>query len=268
MHVNFKKTALIIADLILGGYIVAAFTMFHKPDETGIVCNKVNINVQDETANGFINALEIKKRLQRQKLYPLGQQWHTIDVRTIEETLRRSPFVKTAECYKTQDGHVDITLTQRMPTVRIKADNGADYYLDDSNRIMPNSHYTSDLIVVTGRISEAFAQNYLAFVAQWLMKSDLWRNQVEQIHVLPDRGIELIPRVGNHVVFLGYLPVVEKADERPTAIAEFMQSKMKRLEIFYKKGLSQAGWNKYERISLEFDNQIICKKWGNNHSLN
>ena len=35
---------------------------------------------------------------------------------------------------------------------------------------------------------------------------------------------------------------------------------MERLEKFYKYGLSEAGWNKYSYISLEFDNQIICKK--------
>ena len=35
---------------------------------------------------------------------------------------------------------------------------------------------------------------------------------------------------------------------------------MDRLEKFYKYGLSQAGWNKYSYINVEFDNQIICKK--------
>ncbi|HJC97601.1 MAG TPA: cell division protein FtsQ, partial [Candidatus Phocaeicola merdavium] len=28
----------------------------------------------------------------------------------------------------------------------------------------------------------------------------------------------------------------------------------------YEKVLSQVGWNKYERISVEFNNQIICTK--------
>ena len=35
---------------------------------------------------------------------------------------------------------------------------------------------------------------------------------------------------------------------------------MERLEKFYKYGLSQAGWNRYSYINLEFDNQIICKR--------
>lgn len=35
---------------------------------------------------------------------------------------------------------------------------------------------------------------------------------------------------------------------------------MDRLKKFYIYGLSQAGWNKYSYIDVEFDNQIICKK--------
>jgi cell division protein FtsQ len=43
-------------------------------------------------------------------------------------------------------------------------------------------------------------------------------------------------------------------------VSDFVTKKMGRLEKFYKYGLSQAGWNKYSSINLEFDNQIICKK--------
>ena len=39
-----------------------------------------------------------------------------------------------------------------------------------------------------------------------------------------------------------------------------MTKKLSRLEKFYRYGLSQAGWNKYSYIDLEFDNQIICRK--------
>ena len=44
------------------------------------------------------------------------------------------------------------------------------------------------------------------------------------------------------------------------SIAEFVEKKLARIEKFYRYGLSQAGWNKYSYINVEFDNQIICKK--------
>ena len=94
-------------------YLVFAFTSFNKPYSTTTTCSKVQINVADGATNGFIDAKEIKARLQKKKLFPLEQPMRYIDTRRIEEMLTKSPFVSTAECYKTQEGHVNITITQR-----------------------------------------------------------------------------------------------------------------------------------------------------------
>ncbi len=260
MKIDWRKTLTIALDVVIGGYLILAFTAFNKPDETVHKCNKVSINIQDETTNGFINTKEIKSRLEQSNLYPLEKPMKEISARNIEEALKATPFVKTAECYKTQDGHVCITLTQRMPTVRIKAANGDDYYIDDKNNIMPNSHYTSDLIIATGNISRWYAQNYISYLNATLCANDLWRNQIVQINILPDKGVELVPRVGNHVVYIGQLPESKYKNGRKNLIENFVRKKMERLLNFYKYGLSQAGWNKYNYINLEFDNQIICKK--------
>ena len=125
---------------------------------------------------------------------------------------------------------------------------------------MPNSHYTSDMIIATGMISRWFATQYISWLGKALMNDDLWRNQIEQINVLPDQGIELIPRVGDHIIYIGQLPETKNKNEREKSITNFINKKLERLENFYKYGLSQAGWNKYSYINLEFDNQIICKK--------
>ena len=170
------------------------------------------------------------------------------------------PFINTAQCYKTKDGHVNIYITQRMPIIRIKSSNGADYYLDDNGGILPNSKYTSDLIIATGNIDNNFARLYIAPLAKAISAEPLWLNQIEQINVLPDRGIELVPRVGNHVIFMGYLPKSNGPWKRKHDINIFVKKKLSRLEKFYRYGLSQAGWNKYSYIDIEFDNQIICKK--------
>ena len=247
-------------DVVLGIYLVFAFTAFNKPDETANVCTKVSIDIADEAQNGFINASEIRDRLERHKLYPLEKPLKYVDARKIEDMLKTSPFVNTAECYKTQNGHVNISITQRMPIVRIKSVNGDDYYLDDKDAIMPNSSYTSDLIIATGYINKWFATHYVSALSKALMSNDLWENQIEQINVLPDRGIELVPRVGDHIIYLGQLPSSNDRTKRLSLIENFTKQKLTRLEKFYKYGLSQAGWNKYSYINLEFDNQIICKR--------
>ena len=74
---------------------------------------------------------------------------------------------------------------------------------------------------------------------------DVYKRQ-EQINVTQAKELELVPRVGEHIIFLG----------KPGNYEE----KFEKLKTFYEKGLNQVGWNKYSRISLEFNNQIICTK--------
>lgn len=260
MKLNWKRTFIILTDVVLGIYIVLAFTAFNKPDETAKKCTRVNISIADESNNGFITVAEIKKRLVTGGIYPKGQPLRYVDARKIEERLKMSPFVKTAECYKTQDGQVFINITQLLPVIRIKADNGDDYYVDDKNSVMPNSSYVSNLIIASGSITPGFATNYISPMGKTLMANDVWRNLVEQIHVLPGGAVELVPRVGDHIVYIGRLPDFQKGVSHEKLISDYVSNKMTRLVKFYKYGLSHAGWNRYSYVNLEFDNQIICKK--------
>lgn len=260
MQPRYKKIILILLDTVLFVYVVVAMVSFNKPDESKKVCSEVNIEIADQNANGFLTAAEVKKILTDNRMYPLKDKMTDIKPRQIEDLLCQSPFVNTAECYKTQNNHVYISITQRLPIIRIKSEKGDDYYIDDKGGIMPNSKYTSDLIIATGNISRSYAKSYIVPVANVIMANDLWKNLIEQIHVLPDLGIEIVPRVGNHIVYIGNLPMTKNMRKRKTLIEDFISRKLTRLVKFYKYGLSQVGWNKYPYISLEFDNQIICKR--------
>lgn len=260
MRVNFKKITTILLDVALAAYLVVAFTAFNKPDESAMKCEKVTINIADESTNGFISTKEIVHRLKQNKIYPFEKTMSLVDTRKIEDVLKQSPFVKTAECYKTINGNVSVTISQLTPIIRIKAQNGDDYYIDNKDCVMPNSNYTTDLIICTGNITRSFATGFISPLAAAIMDNDMWRNQIEQINVLQDKSIEIVPRVGDHVVCLGQLPANSDKEKQRQLIKEFIDKKMKRLMLFYKYGLSKAGWNKYSYINLEFDNQIICKR--------
>lgn len=246
MTINWKHSALVLVDILLAAYLVLAVTAFNQPDESDNVCREVNIVISDGAVNGFLDKEEIKTLLQRTRCYPVGDQMSHVDVRAIEEQLLRNPFVSSAQCYKTQTGHVNIVINQRLPVIRVKADNGDDYYVDEQGKIMPNTRFASNLVIATGSISRQYATTALKAMGRFLLQSPLWSSQVEQLHVLADGTVEMVPRVGDHIVYLGSPANLER--------------KLTRLEKFYKYGLSQAGWNKYSYISVEFDNQIICKK--------
>jgi len=79
-----------------------------------------------------------------------------------------------------------------------------------------------------------------------LQKDPFWDAQIEQIQVEPNGEWILIPRVGDYEVMMGL----------PNGLDE----KMKRLRLFYRKGLPKVGWERYSQISLKFENQIVCTK--------
>lgn len=243
---NWKKIGILTADIILSVYLVLAITAFNCPDDQDAVCREVKINIIDGTGNGFLNVNEVKMQLQHAKIYPLGDRMSDVCTRQIEETLLKSPLVDRVECYKTHSGHVFINLTQRTAVMRIMANNGESYYIDNLGAIIPSKNNSTDLIVATGDIKQKYAQTALKQFGLLLLDDPFWHSQIEQINVLPDGSVEMIPRVGDHIVYLG----------QPTHLKE----KLTRLEKFYRYGLSKAGWNKYSYINIEFNNQIICKR--------
>ena len=246
MSVNWKKSFIILIDIALTVYLIFAITAFNRPDELSNVCSEVKIDIKEGVVKGFLNPNDIKSQLQHARVYPLGDPMSQVSGRKIEEALLQNPLVESAQCYKTQTGRVFITLSQRLPVVRVKADNGEDYYVDTHGNIMPNTQYASDLVVVTGHVSRKYAKSVLSVVGNYLIQNKMWRAETEQLNVLADGSIELIPRVGDHIIYLGAPVNINK--------------KLERMRKFYLYGLNKAGWNKYSYINLEFDNQIICKK--------
>jgi len=246
MSFNWKHSLIIVFDIVIAAYLILAVTAFNTPAEKAKICAEVKIDIDDGETDGFLNANEIKRLLESNKIYPLGKAMESIDARTIEETLRKNPFVEKAECYKTQSGQVCIILQQRTPVAHVMLDNNENYYVDTNSNILPGSRFATDIVIATGAITKKYAQKSLANVANEIIHDPFWQDQVEQINVLSDGSVELVPRVGDHIIYLG-APVNTK-------------KKLERMRKFYQYGLNKAGWNKYSYISVEFDNQIICKK--------
>ena len=243
---NWKKILTITLNVIIGIYLLLAVTAFNRPAERDMVCQDLDITIERGVVAGFLSPADVRRMLNDANINPIGKILADVNLRQIEERLQANELIENAECYKTQNGNVAIQLSERVPVMRVMAQNGDDYYVDNTGKTLKNTGYVCNLVVATGAISPSYSSRVLAPLGRLLLADDFWRNQIEQINILPDSTIEMVPRVGHHVVYLG----------RPTGI----KKKLERLRKFYKYGLSQAGWNKYSVISVEFNNQIICKK--------
>ena len=246
LAINWKHTLLIVLDVAIAVYLVLAITIFNQPEDKAQVCTEVNINIVDGQTRGLLSPSGVKQLLQKQRQYPLAQPMQFVSTRQIEDVLLKNPFIAKAECYKTQNGHVAIELQQRNPVLHVMASSGEQYYIDDEGVILPPSRYGGNLLLVTGSLNKKYALANLLPVALHVIDNRFWQEQIEQLHVLADGTLEMVPRVGDHVVYLGTPGDIPK--------------KLERLRKFYKYGLNHAGWNRYQRISVEFDNQIVCKR--------
>ncbi len=254
MEVNVKKLCLIAVDVCLAVYLIVVLCAFHVPEDAVPVCSGLTVSIADGDSRGFINTHEVLSRVTTAGLDPRGQRLTAVNCRTIEETLLATPFISTAQCYTTADGKVNIEITQRMPVVRVKADDDDDYYLDDKDCVMPITSFTSNILIATGHISRRYAMAYLSPLARAINRDDFARNLFQQINITADECVELVPIIGDNIIFLGSLPD-DKAD-----IEDYVHDKMAVLQQFYKYGLSVAGWQRYAVINLEYNNIIVCKR--------
>ena len=81
---------------------------------------------------------------------------------------------------------------------------GENYYMDEAGELIPHSNYTANVIVATGSVTQDYARRYLVPFGVMLRDDPFWNHQIQQINVLTDGGIELSPRVGDHLIFLGH----------------------------------------------------------------
>lgn len=241
-----KKILLLIAMLLIIAYLTVAVTAFNESPEHQ-VCHDMELIIKDTTNAGFIKKDEIAALLRKKGIYPVGEKVERIQTERLEKELDKHPLIEKAECYKTPGGKIFIEVTQRLPILRIMSSNGEDYYIDNRGKIMPlEANCIANLAIVTGNVEKSFATRKLYKFGVFLQNNKFWNAQIEQINITPEKEVELIPRVGDHIVFLGKIDNFEE--------------KLDRLKIFYEKALNKVGWNKYARISLEFSNQIICTK--------
>lgn len=241
---TFLKLLLLVGAIV---YLIFAFTHISGGSDT-TRCTEVNIVISDSDHAGFITAEEVKRILCQKKIYPEGSVMDSINGDSIERTLLKNSFIKLAKCYKTAGGKVNIHVAQSLPVIRIKADNGDDYYLGTKGEIMQPQNYAADIAIATGNISRKYAQKELLPMAKYLHTHEFANDLVAQIYVDDKHHINLVPRIGCEIVRLG----------RPDSTQ--ISTLFRNLQAFYTKVLPSVGWNTYHEISLEYSGQIIARK--------
>ena len=244
MNRTLRIVLIAVAATLLAAYLLWAvcFAPDVKEDK---ICHGVEITIKDTLSRRFLTSKEVLRTIQAADLNPVNEKVSEIDVHKIEETVESLDVVKRAECYILQNGNVRIRIEQRNPKFRVIGEEN--YYVDSDRKIMNATSHTACYVpVVTGRVSRRMAQEELFDFIDWIEDHDFWNAQIEQINVTANKEIELIPRIGGHVILLGKLNNYEE--------------KLHKLSVFYAEGLSKIGWEDYRELDLRYNNQVIGRK--------
>ncbi|MBO6078320.1 MAG: cell division protein FtsQ [Bacteroidaceae bacterium] len=241
-----RKILSILSVLVLAGYLVYSLVGMTDRHEDVRMCQGVDLHLSDSLHFDLINEDMILSLLQEKGLDPVGLPFENIDVNALESVLSNHPLVGKVQCYKTGGNLIRINISSKVPLVRVLNERGQDFYVDSRGDILSQHSLAVQLPVATGYIDRHFASEELLEVVRTIDRSDFWKAQVEQINVTKEGEIQLVPRVGDHLLILG--------------TADDVEHKLERLMNFYKNGLDNVGWNKYRSISVAYDNQVVCKK--------
>ncbi len=234
-----------------------AITSFSKP------CTGIKITVTDSSEYHSVTKREILNLVNGKNKKLIGTPVKEIAVSEIEDRIHTLRELRVAEVYVSIDGIIHVYADQRNPVMRVMARDGGDYYVDEEGVVVRRRLlYTPRLHIVGGNVNITRAMldgvsvldtaikntilKDIYYLVNYINSDRFWSAQIDQIFVDSHDEIDLIPRVGSHMIHLGS--------------TENLETKFRNLETFYDKVLPEVGWNKYSLINLEFRDQIVCKR--------
>jgi len=239
-----KRIKPILITLALLAYIIFIFAFVNKKSDALLVTG-IDINIIDSLNTHFISDSEIRNLILKNHPDIIGKHTTRINKENLEQIINKIPSVKNTEVFTSLRGYLHLEIEQRKPVVRLLKGKG--FYIDEEGRRMPlSSNYTSRVLVVSGHIKDKTIETDLMPLVNFITKDEFWSSQINQIYVDSNDEYILIPRVGGQKIEMGKIDNFER--------------KFDKLYALYKDGFSTVGWNKYKKINLKYENQIVCTK--------
>jgi cell division protein FtsQ len=254
MKINFnirKRVKIIIAVLIVCGII--AFAERHQSSASirDITIKMVNVN-----ENHFLDESDIVNLMQLNKETLKGATLDRVNLKDVEKKIKSEPFIKDAQLYSDLKGNLVVKTELRRPIARLVRNDGPDGYIAEDGTVMPVSDkFTARVVLMSGSyVNQLLKQNNvndtedgknLIALLNVIREDDFWAAQIAQLDIDSKARITLFPQVGNEKIEFG----------KP----ENIEVKLKKLMIFYKEILPRMGWNKYGRVNLEYEGQIVAE---------
>jgi cell division protein FtsQ len=220
------------------------------------VCADIVIKITGSGDSLFVDENDVKNVLQVNNAVT-STPVAGIQLKKIETALEKNPWVKNAELFFDNNQALRVNIEEREPLARVFTVQGTSFYIDSAGYRLPLSDrvtvrvpmftsFPSDNKVLSGPDSAVL--NDLKSIAQYIQKDSFWMAQVAQVDITDHGTYEVIPVLGNQVIELGN--------------AEDLDEKFSKLHAFYQQVWSKMGFEKYEKIDVQYHNQVVATRRG------
>lgn len=239
--------------------VVAAVRIRNKQ-----ACKGISVEITNAGDNFFVEKSDIRNLLLSDKsINPVGKNLDDINMQVLENKIKTNPWIRDAEIFIGNNNQLNIKVTQKSPVGRIFTRSGSSYYIDEEGEKIPLiNKFTARVPVFTNFPSDTSAAAHVAdsalfsqtvALSQFLIQDPFWMAMVDQVNINADRKFELIPKIGNQLIEFGD--------------GTQIQEKFSKLLMFYQKAISTLGWERYDTIDIEYENEIVCSRNGKATSL-
>lgn len=244
--------------LKIAGVLVVLFGLiaFAERMKGEVAVRDISIKIENIAENHFLDEADIADLMDLDSDNIKGASVDKLNFKAIEKKIKSDPFVKDAELYSDLKGNLTVKATLRRPVARIMRNDGPDGYIAEDGTVMPVSDkYTSRVILLSGSIvpkllrqanmNDSEEGKQLMDMLNAINQDDFLKAQITELDINSKAQVTLLPQIGDERIEFG--------------TPENLETKFKKLNIFYKEIIPRVGWNKYTRINLEFDGQIIAE---------
>ena len=251
---NIKNILLAALWVVIGaGTVVFLVAAIQKKDSKQ--CKGIDISISGASNNFFIDKSDIKKIITRYAgQNAIGKPINQFNLVGMETALKKDVWIRNAELFFDNNEILQVTVEEREPVARIFTPGGNTFYIDSTNMMLPLSEkFSARVPVFTGFPSEvkilsgtdSNLLNDIKSISILIQQDSFLMALIDQVDITDQRNFELIPKLGNQVIVFGDASDAGK--------------KFKKLQLFYKKVITNMGWNRYSIINLQYKDQVVAK---------
>jgi len=218
-------------------------------------CDKITITVDKKYQKYFIDEDDVLSIMtENKKKIIKGLSKQAINIKHLESLIKENKFVNDAKVSIDHVGNIEVSVTQNTPTARIFTKSRS-FYIDQNGTELPLSNkYSARVPVIVSKYENVdkkidfFAskegESYL-FLLNYIRKDEFWSKQISEVDINKKGELDFLMQIGKQRIEFG--------------APESVESKFFRLNVLVRKVLPSVGWNKYERVSLKYKDQIVCE---------